>query len=188
MVKKNLKLILPALAFFVLLLLFLFPQFQGLKEEAKLKIPKIDVKNPSLFEIEGARFFAYDMKGRPFSIEIKKATEKNTEDNVVFFEAIEGEIQLEGKNWAVFEAGRGHFDMTKKVIFLFDSVSMMSNEGYYIDGDRMEIHMKTMQTKSDAPITAHGPFGNLQAAGFNYVAGDKMTFKGEVKTTILRGF
>ncbi len=183
---KNLKLILPALAFFVLLLLFLFPQFNDIKEQTKLKIPKIDIKNPSLFQIEGARFFAYDLKGRPFSIEIKKATEKSSEDNIVFFENVEGEIQLDGENWAVFEAGRGHFDIEKKIIFLFESVSIMSNEGYYIDGDQMEINIDTMSAKSDSHIIAHGPFGNLEAMGFSYIANEKMSFKGPVQTIIIK--
>ncbi|MHA1540737.1 MAG: LPS export ABC transporter periplasmic protein LptC [Alphaproteobacteria bacterium] len=181
---KNLKLILPGLAFFILLLLFLFPEFQAIKEETKLKIPKIDIKNPSLFQIEGARFFAYDLKGRPFSIEIKKATEKNSKDNIVFFENIEGEIQLDGQNWVVFEAGKGHFDIEKKIMYLFNSVSIMSNEGYYIDGDQMEINIETMFAKSSSHIVAHGNFGNLEANGFEYVAGEKLNFKGPIKAIV----
>ena len=184
---KNLKFILPSLAFFILLLLFLFPEFQAIKEDTKLKIPKIDIKNPSLFQIEGARFFAYDLKGRPFSIEIKKAIEKNSKDNIVFFENIEGEIQLDGKNWVVFEAGKGHFDIEKKIMYLFNSVSIMSNEGYYIDGDQMEINIETMFAKSDSHIIAHGSFGNLKASGFEYIAGEKLNFKGPIKAIISGG-
>lgn len=184
----SLKYIFPALAFFVLLLLFLFPQFKEMDDETKLKIPSIDLKNPALFQIEGARFFAYDLNGRPFSIEIKKATEKNTQDNIVFFEIVEGEIRLDDENWVVFQAGRGHLDLTKKILFLFDSVSLMSNAGYYLDGDQIEVSLDGFKVKSDAPVVAHGDFGNLQAAGFSYIPSEMLHFTGPIKTTLLKGF
>lgn len=185
---RFLKYILPSLAFFVLLLLFIFPEFNQMTEDTKLKIPHVNFKNPVLFEIQGARFFAYDVQGRPLSIEIKKAVEKNISDQVISFESAEGEIRLDDSTWAVFQAEKGTLDLEKKIISLLDSVSIMSSTGYYIDALSLEISLKPFLIKSDSPVVAHGDFGTIQAAGFNYVPSQNLLFNGPLKSTLSKGF
>ena len=181
---KHTKLAFVIFAFFVVLLLFLYPQFKEVGETARLKIPKVDTKNPTLFSVEGARFFAEDPQGRPFSIEIKKALEKNSGEGKVFFEGVEGEIKLEGEDWAVFESKKGHFDQQTKILFLFESVSFMSNNGYYIDAEEMEISMDDFSAKSEQPLTVHGGFGQIEAKGFEYSKEGVLKFKGPIESTI----
>lgn len=184
---KRTKLILPFLAFFVIILFLLYPQFKEIGEEILLKIPKVDTKNPTLFTIEGARFFATDNQGRPFSLEIKKATEKNTSESEVFFENIEGEFKINTQSWAVFEAQRGHFDQENKKMVLFDSVSFMTNSGYYLDGQEMTLFVNDMTAESNLPVTIHGDFGQIESQGFTYSEKGILRFKGPVQARINKG-
>ncbi|MBN2675892.1 MAG: LPS export ABC transporter periplasmic protein LptC [Alphaproteobacteria bacterium] len=184
---KRAKLILPFLAFFVIILLLLYPQFKEVGEEVLLKIPKIDSKNPTLFTIEGARFFATDEQGRPFSLEVKKAVEKDSSESEIFFENIEGELKINMQSWAVFEAQRGHFDQKNKKMILFDSVSFMTNSGYYLDGQEMTIFVKNMTAESNLPITIHGDFGQIESQGFTYSEKGILNFKGPIHAHINKG-
>ncbi len=180
---KKMKILMLVLAGVVFSLLLL--PYSGIQtDDLKLKIPKVNVKNPSVFTLTNARFFGTDQNDRPLSLEIKKAIEQNSEDNNVVLQNIEGEITISDSRWAGFSASKGRYNKETKIINLYENITLLTEDGYKLDTTSLNIDTKNMTAKSDVRVVIQNGLNTIEADGLDFTLNGDIILKGNIKATI----
>ncbi|MDR1691292.1 MAG: LPS export ABC transporter periplasmic protein LptC [Rickettsiales bacterium] len=177
---KVLMLVLVGIVFLALLL-----PYSGIQtEELKLKIPKVNIKNPSVFTLTNAKFFGTDEENRPFSIEIKKAIERNSEDQNIVLSDIEGEINISDTKWAGLSASKGRYNKETRIINLFENVTLLTEDGYKIDTSSIDINTTNMTAHSDSRVIIQHGLNTIESQGLDFSLKGNIILKGKIKATI----
>ncbi len=171
----------------LIVFLLVLPQLSFDSETISLDIPKVNVKNPSLFKIQGAKFFGSDKTGKPFSIEIKKAVERDTDDDYVLLDKIEGEISFGNERWGGFYAAKGRYYKMERRLTLLDNVMIVTADGYQLEGERVDIYFRTYTANSREKVVVHSPFGKIEAEGFSLDQDHTLLFTGKIQAVMAEG-
>ena len=175
---------LPALAGFLILLVLILPQFMG--DEDRFRVgnvtkPLKDAAADALSMVN-ARYFGTDGKGQPFSVTAKGVKERPDPDKRVDLVAPQADITLTSGHWLSITAGAGIYDRQAEQLDLSGDVSLFQDKGYEMHTAEMSIRMKEGSAKGTVPVQAQGPFGQLDAQGFDLTdKGDNVFFNGPAK-------
>lgn len=175
---------LPALAGFLILLVLILPQFMG--DEDRFRVgnvtkPLKDAAADALSMVN-ARYFGTDAKGQPFSVTAKGVKERPDPDKRVDLVAPQADITLNSGDWLSVTAGTGVYNRETEQLDLAGDVSVFQDKGYEMHSAEVSVRMKDGSANSKLPVQAQGPFGQLEAQGFDLVdKGDNVFFKGPAK-------
>jgi lipopolysaccharide export system protein LptC len=181
---RIMKIALPAVAAVLLLLVVLLPVIR--EQEDRFRIgTKSDKENSSAtLSMTNARFYGTDDKGEPYSL-TAQGVRQVAGSKVVELSLPKAEITLNNGTWLSASADKGVFDRDKQIIDLSGNVSVYQYQNNELHTSQARIMLKYGTAHGDAPVTGQGPFGTIQAGGFDYSSDDKkIRFTGGTKLVI----
>ncbi len=112
------------------------------------------------------RFFGSDEKDRPIHVSADTVTHAVGDPDTVHFTSPKADIVLGNGSRLALSAERGTLHRAGQTLVLDGGVDVVSDQGYEIRTERVEVDLRAKAARSDAPVEAKAPFGVLHAEGF----------------------
>lgn len=178
------KWVLPSLAMGLAGLVVIWPELREAPIPERSAVTHDDMEAG---EMASPRFGGTDSRDRPYSVTGITAYPHPERAEVVVIERPEAEITLEAGTWLALIAERGLLDNEGGTIRLEGGVDLFRDDGYTFASEEVEIDLRTRRAWGDAPVSAHGPYGEIAAAGFRIEdGGRRIAFLGPTRL-LMRG-
>lgn len=161
-----LKILLPAIAIALMILVALWPhflldggRFQIVADESgDVGIDRLSMINP--------RFQGTDSRDRPFTVTAERAVQDLADDGLILLARPKADITLEDGAWVALQAEQGFYHRDAETLRLAGGVDLFHDQGYEIHTPSAAIDLNGGTAEGHEPVEAQGPFGELTAEGF----------------------
>jgi lipopolysaccharide export system protein LptC len=183
-----LKILLPGIAIGLILLVALWPQYllEGGRfqivpnSEGQGGIDRLSMINP--------HFRGSDSRNRPFTLTAERATQDQSDDNLMHLARPQAQMTLEDGAGVELKAAEGFYRRDLELLRLAGGVDLLHDRGYEIRTSSAAIDLKAGTARGDEPVAATGPFGELQSEGFRVLdRGDRIEFTGKSRLVLQDG-
>ena len=180
-----LKLVLPALAVALVLLVVVWPQFDLGDSGFRVGVSKLQPESAENLSMLNARFQGLDERGRPFTITADVATQETAESDVVYLDLPKGDLTLEDESWLAVTARKGVYDRVGEFLTLQGGVNIFHDQGYHLETEEARVDLEAGRAVSDKPTHAQGPFGTVDSQGIELTDdGKRIFFTGKSRLVI----
>ena len=184
----RMKVFLPVVAIFLVLLIFAWPFLQSEDLQFRLNFAALSAnqnEEPSMIK---PRFLGIDKENLAYSITADLARNLTFGTPSVELEMPKADIALDDGTWLVLTAKNGVFQEAKNTLGLTGSVNLFHDSGYEFQTKKAEIDLKNGLAWGEEAVQGQGSFGELQGQGFNMQdKGKIIVFTGKSKLTIYPG-
>ena len=156
-----LKILLPAIAFLILLVLLAVFAFRSLVT-AQIEIGDVSVSDGKLV-MENPTLNGFDGKKRPYDLTATRAIQDVANPSRVELQEIRANLPIDEKLNASISAGTGFYDADAKTLRLGDVVEVNTNDGMTIELQDAQIDIGSGFLKTDKPIKAQSPQASISA-------------------------
>jgi lipopolysaccharide export system protein LptC len=175
----KLRLWLPLLAAFVIILLFIWP-----KIAPSFKMTNI-IKNIPDLVIDNVHYTGMDDKNQPYSLLAAQATKPSNLHGIYDLTKPEGEITLQSGAWIDGKAEFGRYDEENKKLWLGGNVRLFHDKGYQFTTDEAQVNLTNDDAWGDKPVLIQGSFGTIRGTGFRFLdSGHTMVVEGPAKAIL----
>ncbi|HEX2582113.1 MAG TPA: LPS export ABC transporter periplasmic protein LptC [Dongiaceae bacterium] len=121
-----------------------------------------------------------DARGRPYTINVRRATADPGKPGNYFLEQPDGELTLPPGRWAALRADKGYYDGSNRIIDLADHVSVFRSDGMLFETDKARIDIAANVVTSDSPVIGSGDHFSVTAQGVRiFEDGNRILFLGK---------
>ncbi len=178
----RLKIALPVVAGLILLVIMVLPQLRSESERFRIGLKSVsDIANDTLSMVN-ARYFGTNDNGEPFQVTAQKVHERSELNEngtkLIDLTAPRAELNTNQGNHVVLTATSGIYDRKDEVLDLAGQIDLVQGETE-MHTTAARIRLKDSTASGNAPVTAKGSFGDIQATGFTARQNDRvLTFTG----------
>ncbi len=180
-----LKIVLPATAVGLMLLVLLWPRFNA--QEQRFAIPKVVVKPEDLenLKMEMPRFVGVDAQRQPFTVTARMATQAAGGGRLTELAEPKGDITLKNGSWIAIEADRGVYDKESGSLDLAGGVTLFHDRGYELRTERARVFFTPGDAEGDQAVRGQGPDLELAGQGFRLEAkGERIFLTGQSRLVL----
>lgn len=171
---------LPVVAGTVMLLVVVWPEFKSKPERFSLGLSDVKVETAGGQRVINARFTGVDSENRPFSITAESVVQAAGGDNGVELSQPKADVTLAGDSWVAIAAPKGLFQRDEEILNLFGGVDVFHDDGYEFRTAEARLDFRKSSATGDKPVRGQGPFGTIEAQGFEIAgSGDSIRFTGK---------
>jgi lipopolysaccharide export system protein LptC len=182
----TMKMLLPALAAALILLIVAWPQFTGEEKKFRLGVAKLGTDQLENLSMLNARFDGVDKKNQPFTLTADVATQSRESENLIELELPKADMTMADGTWLALTARAGEFDREARLLRLSGAVSLFHDEGFEMQTSEARIDLANSIAEGDQPIEGQGATGTIQAEGFRILdRGQRIIFTGRSYLTLL---
>jgi len=160
------KLVLPALAAGLVLLVIAWPQLMPDVSRSGLDFAKIARDHAKTLNMLNAHYSGVDENNQPFNIAADLASQMPDNENLVELQHPKADIRTTEGDQVALSARVGHYDRDVETLDLSGKVRLTHDQGFDIVTDAATINLKDGSAAGDAAVTGQGPSGELQSEGF----------------------
>ena len=177
-----LKLVLPAIAASLVMLVLLWPQLNPNNGRFRLSPMKVGVEDVQDQRLVNPRYTGVDTNNQPFAVTATTATQAAANDETLNLESPKADITLSNGTWLALIAEAGAYNQKAQSLDLSGAVSLFHDEGYEIGTTRAHIDLAAGTAEGDEAVSGHGPGGLIEAEGFRlFDKGERIIFTGKSK-------
>ena len=169
---RIMKIALPAAAALLLLIVILLPVIREQENRFRIGTKSDKETTGATLSMTNARFYGTDDKGEPYSL-TAQGVRQVTGSKIVELNLPKAEITLTNGNWLSATADKGVYDRDNDVLDLSGNVSVYQYQNNELHTSQARVLLKEGTAHGDAPVTGTGPFGTIEAGGFDYNSDDK---------------
>jgi arabinose-5-phosphate isomerase len=164
------KLVLPAVAGVLILMVIVWPQFEDKPDGFRLRPSSISLESAGGQKLVNARYTGTDRRDNPFTITAKALAQRNKDDEAV---------ELHG---VAVTAPIGSYRKKERILKLSGGVDLFHDDGYEFHTEVATVDLVDGVASSDRPVRGHGPFGRLRSSGFRILdGGERILFQGKTR-------
>ncbi len=184
------KFVLPATAFTLIILVFLWPNFDTNDLRFQLGFSALNFEIGSEPSMINPRYHSADGKSQPYSVtaDLAKRVDKDKSDDgsgALELEMPKADIMMKDGTWLVLTAKNGIFEKKKQKLILLGTVNLFHDSGFEVKTKKAYIDLKNGIAIGNSPVEGQGPFGHLKGEGFRLLdKGKTIHFTGKSKLTI----
>ena len=183
-----LKIALPALAVALLVLVALWPQYLLVGGRFQLVADPSGEAVLDRLSMVNPHFRGSDSRNRPFTLTAERATQDQSDDNLMHLARPQAQMTLEDGAGVELKAAEGFYRRDLELLRLAGGVDLLHDRGYEIRTSSAAIDLKAGTARGDEPVAATGPFGELQSEGFRVLdRGDRIEFTGKSRLVLQDG-
>lgn len=184
----TMKVVLPALAVAMILLVVVWPQIAPDQNGFHVGISELSPDQAENLNMINARFRGRDDRNRPFSIVADKATQAESGADRVDLERPKADITLTDGAWVALTADQGVYWRDTEKLHLTGNVSLFHDRGFEMHTSAADVDLEAGRAQSDRAVQGQGPTGHVQAEGFRLEdRGRTIVFTGKSKLTVYEG-
>lgn len=179
------KLVLPALAVGIVLLVLVWPQIGPGESGFRVGLSELSPESADQLTMVNPRFQGRDSQDRPFSIVAQEATQPADDGRRITLDGPKADITLDNGAWVALTADSGVYHRDDQTLELSGNVSLFHDRGFELRTARTHIDLQTGNARSNAPVQGQGPAGTLSAQGFRFTDGGRtIVFTGRSRLTV----
>jgi lipopolysaccharide export system protein LptC len=179
------KLVLPAVAIGLLLLVVAWPRIQAGLDRLKLTFARLDLSEARDLRMVNARFSGLDKRHRPYVLTADVARQMPDRNDLMALEGPEGDITLQNGAWLAITSFTGVYLTQGQLLDLFGDVKLYHDRGYELTTDTAHIDMTAGTAEGHDPVQGQGVFGDITSEGFRLLDhGQTIIFTGKAKLHI----
>ncbi len=180
------KVLLPALAAALILLVVAWPQFTIENDRFRLSVSELALEQADSLTMLNARFDGVDEKNQPYTITADVATQSQTDKDLVELELPKADITLQDGAWLALTARSGEYRREREILDLVGSVNLFHDKGFELNTETARIDLKTGVAEGARPVEGQGSLGSIDAEGFRVLdRGARIVFTGKSHLIIM---
>jgi lipopolysaccharide export system protein LptC len=160
------KVLLPATAAALILLVVAWPNFTGQEEGFRLSVSKLAPSQAESLTMLNARFEGRDENDRPYSVTADIATQSETDNDLLTLELPKADITLEDGAWLALTAKSGEYRKEAQILDLAGSVNLFHDKGFELRTEAARVRLDEGTAEGTRPVHGQGSIGTIQAEGF----------------------
>jgi len=173
------KLVLPAAAGVLILMIVVWPQFEEKPDGFRLRPSTVSLETAGGQKLVNARYTGTDRRDNPYTITAKALAQKNKDDEDIALHGPTADIFLDAGSWVAVTAPVGNYSRKARTLKLTGGVDLFHDDGYQFQTEVATVDLADGIASSDQPVRGHGPFGRLRSSGFRILdGGERIEFKG----------
>ncbi len=182
-----LKVLLPAMAAALILLVAAWPQFVIEDPRFRLVASKLVSEQTESLTMLNPRYSGSDEKSRPYTITADMATQSKNGASLIELELPKGDIKLGDDEWLAVTARTGQLQRDRQILDLNGSVSLFHDRGFELHTEAARIDLDKGTAQGNASVEGQGGLGLVRAQGFQVLdRGRRVIFTGK-SHMIIRG-
>lgn len=180
------KLLLPAVAVALLLLVVAWPRIQASIDHLRLSFTRLDLSEARDLRMVNARFSGIDKRHRPFVLTADVARQMPDRNDLMALEGPKGDITLQNGAWLALTAYTGVYLTQGQLLDLFGDVKLFHDRGYELTTDSAHVDMTAGTAQGDDAVQGQGIFGEVASEGFRLLDhGQTIIFTGKAKLHVV---
>ncbi len=180
------KVLLPAMAAALVLLVVAWPQFTIQDDGFRLSVSKLAPGQAESLTMLNARFDGVDDKDRPYSITADMATQSESDKDLIALELPKADITLQDGAWLALTARSGEYRRDSKMLDLSGSVSLFHDRGFELRSETARVYLGRGMAEGAQPVEGQSSIGTIRAEGFRVLdRGARILFLGRSQLTIM---
>jgi len=182
----TMKMLLPALAAALILLIVAWPQITGEEKKFRLGIADLGTGQLETLSMLNARFDGVDEQDQPFTVTADVATQSRESERLIELELPKADLTMTDGTWLALTARTGEFDREAQLLNLSGAVSLFHDEGFEMQTSAAQIDFNKSTAEGDQPVEGQGAAGSIKAEGFQILdRGRRIVFTGRSYLTLL---
>ncbi len=179
------KVLLPALAAALILLVVAWPQFTVDDDGFRLSVSKLAPDQADSLTMLNARFDGLDEKDRPYTLTADMATQSDSNEDLIELELPKADITLEDGTWLALTARSGKYRQQSRILDLTGSVSLFHDKGFELRTEAARVDLAKGVAEGTQPVQGQGSVGFIEAEGFRVLdQGARIIFTGKAHMII----
>ena len=180
-----LKVLLPALATSLILLIIVWPQIRPNKDVFKIDVSRISLDQAESLSMLNPRFDGLDENNRPFSVTADLAMQENGQADIVDLELPKADMTLVDGTWLAIQAKSGRYFRAAERVELMGDVILFHDQGFEVRTEFAQVDLKSGIAEGDQPVEGQGPTGTLVSEGFRIQDnGERVFFTGKSRMMV----
>ncbi len=181
------KLLLPALATALILLVVVWPQLTPDDDRFRISVSSISLEQADNLTMLNPRFDGIDNQNRPFRVTADLAIQDKSNDNLIDLELPKADMTMEDGTWLAIMAKSGRYHREAETVDLTGDVVVFHDEGFEVKTEFAHIDLTAGTAQGDQPVEASGPVGTLNSEGFRVEnEGERIFFTGRAQMVMYR--
>lgn len=179
------KLLLPALAAALVLLVVVWPQISLDEDRFRLSMSRLTPDQAESLTMLNARFQGTDERDRPYTITADMATQDSRNPELVKLELPKADMTLEDGTWLALTARRGEYHRASQLLDLVGAVSLFHDNGFELRTERARIDLANGSATGGQKVIGQGTEGSITGEGFQVLdRGARIIFTGESRLVL----
>ena len=175
-----LKVVLPATAVALALLVLFWPQLNPLDNRFRLRPVQVSIDDLENLRMVSPRFVGTDERNQPFSITADQATQEAGGSDVTALANPKGDLTLNNGSWIALTANDGLYHKQTRTLDLWNQVNVFHDAGYEIKTKSAQADLAQGNVSGDDPVEGQGPDSQLRGQGFRiYDKGARLAVTGK---------
>jgi len=176
----TMKIVLPAVAVGIILLVVAWPQFQSHDEGFRVGVSSITPEDAQNLRMVNPRYQGTDKRGEPFAVTAESAVKRSPQSDVVELNNPMADITVAQGSWIALKADYGVYREQDQQLDLVGKVDLYHDDGYEFETLAAHINMVNNTAEGDDPVHGQGPFGTIVSQGFRILdKGQRVIFTGK---------
>ena len=180
------KIALPSLAGFLLLLVILLPQLRRDADRYRIDTEVSDAGGGDGLSMSNARYFGTDDEGQPYSVMASGVRQRPDNQDTIELNAPSAEISLKDDKSLSAKADAGLYNRGGQKLDLSGNVDVGEANGYRFKTGSALVNLDAGTASGKEPVTGEGPLGTLEAQdGFTLTdRGRNVQFNGKSRLVL----
>ncbi len=179
------KVVLPALAAALILLVFAWPQLTYKDERFRLGMARLTLDQAENLTMLNARYDGVDERRQPYSVTADMATQSKQDENLIDLELPKADMTLEDGAWLALTARAGEYRRSVELLDLAGSVSLFHDRGFELRSESARVDLGAGTAEGLEPVEGQGTFGTIDAEGFRVLdRGQTIIFTGKSRLVL----
>jgi lipopolysaccharide export system protein LptC len=162
----SMKLLLPALAAGLVLLVIAWPQIMPDISRSGLDFAKVARDQAKTLNMLNALYSGVDENNQPFNVAADLATQAPDNENVVELQHPKADIRTTEGDLVALSARLGHYNRDDETLDLAGRVHLTHDKGFDVFTEAATVDLKDGSAAGDSEVSGAGPSGELQSEGF----------------------
>ena len=179
------KLLLPAVAVGLVLLIVVWPRLQQSLEHLRAALPRLDLNEARDLKMVNAHYAGLDKRHRPYVLTADVARQTQAND-LTSMEGPKADITLKSGAWLNISGDTGVYLSQGQLLDLFGNVKMFHDRGYELSTESAHLDMTAGTAEGNEAVQGQGVFGSVVADGFRLLDhGQVIIFTGKAKLHLM---
>lgn len=180
-----LKLLLPATAIALVLLVAIWPLISKQNERFRIDLEASTAQSVSNVRMENPRYTGIDDSNQPFAVTALAMNQEDADAQDVDLEAPKADILMNDGTWAAITASTGAYNRESKLLTLETDVNLFHDNGYEFRTNSATLDLVGGNAHGAEPVEGQGPFGYLSGQGFQiFDRGARIVLTGQSRVVI----
>ncbi|MBI2242214.1 MAG: LPS export ABC transporter periplasmic protein LptC [Magnetospirillum gryphiswaldense] len=180
-----LRVVLPASALVLLVLLVIWPSLKPMEKGFQLGFADLAPTSVENLSMVNAHFHGIDKRNNPFAVTADRGTEEDPKNGVMVLDNPKADFVTQSGAGVYIEAKLGTYYQQEQWLDLEGDVNLYHDQGYEMHTQRARVNLKDSSAEGHDPVTGKGPQGRLDGQGFRLSdEGKKIVITGQSGMTL----